>query len=40
VRRIGLYEPFEDNGASGVGAPGSRAILHDIWLRAERARVE
>jgi hypothetical protein len=35
-----FYEPFEDTGVNGVVALGGRAILHDIWLRAERARVE
>src|SRR5262245_20924367 len=30
-----FYEPFEDAGVHGVVAVVGRAILHDIWLRAE-----
>src|SRR5438309_11427119 len=35
-----FYEPFEHTGVSSVVAVGGRAILHDIWLRAEKARVD
>jgi hypothetical protein len=35
-----FYEPFESWGVSGVVALSGYTVLHDIWLRSARARIE